>query len=641
MLRLRNEAEELASLKVQAAHATASLSRLRGGLLEGKTYRFNKSMIYKMVAAVAEFDCNYRAIDDIILDSDTLEACGNVRYNCSDEGLFHTHPAILDALSQIAGFVMNANDSADLDKEVYVNHGWRRFEMFEPISAGKLYQTYVKMEPRPDNLWEGDIMVFDAGRVVACFKGITLQGVAKRTLHFILSREAPSKSETELKATGSPAPIPVSAPNENLFSATLQPSSSIQNNESKDLASKDGMISIPSDPTPLDLQESKSSRNTQQALKIIAEQSGIAMSDIQDESNFIDMGIDSLLVLILVDRFKEDLQLDIPTSILMTGTVKGLKDHLGGDTTPEEETSSTKYSPTSTLTPDHDPVEVLSPLPKSLPITPETPSFALDPQKLPCPPATSVVLQGDPNNAAKTLILFPDGAGSASSYIHLPRISPSIAVIGLNSPFIKSPSSMSSYNLSGLMTVYLDELRHRQPHGPYYLAGWSSGGILAYRAAQLLLQQGEQVAQLILIDSPAPLNGLDRLPEAWYDHCASKHLFGGLVPRTNPKAESEAIERVMVHFRVTIEMLHDYRAVPLPLGCGADVGIIWALEAALEERDVEEMVEDNGDSEGLRFLMDRKVDLGTRGWEKLVPVASVTVEAMEGANHFSMMVSGS
>ena len=641
MLRLRNEAEELASLKVQAAHATASLSRLRDGLLEGKTYRFNKSMIYKMVAAVAEFDCNYRAIDDIILDSDALEACGNVRYNCSDEGLFHTHPVILDALSQIAGFVMNANDSADLDKEVYVNHGWRRFEMFEPISAGKLYQTYVKMEPRPDNLWEGDIMVFDTGRVVACFKGITLQGVAKRALHFILSREAPSKSETELKATGSPAPILVSAPNENLFSATLQPSSSIQNNESKDLASKDGMISIPPDPTPLDLQESKSSRNTQQALKIIAEESGIAMSDIQDESNFIDMGIDSLLVLILVDRFKEDLQLDIPTSILMTGTVKGLKDHLGGDTPAEEETSSPKYSPTSTLTPDHDPVEVLSPLPKSLPITPETPSFALYPQKLPCPPATSVVLQGDPNNAAKTLILFPDGAGSASSYIHLPRISPSIAVIGLNSPFIKSPSSMSSYNLSGLMTAYLDELRHRQPRGPYYLAGWSSGGILAYRAAQLLLQQGEQVAQLILFDSPAPLNGLDRLPEAWYDHCASKHLFGSLVPRTNPKAESEAIERVMAHFRATIEMLHDYRAVPLPLGCGADVGIIWALEAALEERDVEEMVEDNGDSEGLRFLMDRKVDLGTRGWEKLVPVTSVTVEAMEGANHFSMMVSGS
>ena len=638
MLRLRNEAEELASLEAQAAYATSELGRLRDGLLEGKTYRFNRSMIYKMVAAVAEFDCNYRAIDDIILDSDALEACGNVRYNCSDEGLFHTHPAILDALSQIGGFVMNANDSADLDKEVYVNHGWKIFEMFEPISAGKSYQTHVKMEPRPDNLWEGDIMVFEAGRVVACFKGITLQGVAKRALHFILSRETPSKSESEPKAMGSPSPIPASAPKEMLSNTITQPPITIQNNEGKNLRSEDEIILIPQNPTPLDLQESKSSIKTQQALEIIAEESGIAMSDLQDESNFIDMGIDSLLVLILVERFKEDLQLDIPTSVIMTGTVKGLKDHLGEDTRLEEVTSSPKYSPTSTLTPDHDSVEGLSPLPKSMPITPETPSFALDPQKLPCPPATSVVLQGDPNKAAKTLILFPDGAGSASSYIHLTRISTSIAVIGLNSPFIKSPSSMSSYNLFSLMTAYLDELRHRQPHGPYHLAGWSSGGILAYRAAQLLLQQGEEIAQLILIDSPAPLNGLDRLPDAWYDHCASKNLFGGLVPRTSRKAEREAIERVMAHFRATIEMLHDYRAEPLPLGCGVDVNIIWAVEAALEKRDVAEMVAGKGDSDGLRFLIDRKVDLGTRGWEKLVPEGKVAVEAMEGANHFSMMV---
>ncbi|KAK0510435.1 hypothetical protein JMJ35_006867 [Cladonia borealis] len=637
ILHLKDQAEELASLKVQAAYATSSLSRLRQGLLEGKTYRFNRSMIYKMVAAVAEFDCNYRAINDIILDSDVLEACGNVNYNCSDEGSFHTHPAILDALSQVGGFVMNANDSADLDKEVYVNHGWRSFEMFEPISAGKSYQTHVKMEPRQDDLWEGDIMVFKAGRVVACFKGITLQGVAKRALHFILSREAPSKPDTEIKAMGSPTPIPASAPNDSLSHTIAQPPSTIQNNEGRDPKCNDEVVPIPRDPTPLDLQESKSSRKTQQALEIIAEESGIAMSDIQDESNFIAMGIDSLLVLILVERFKEDLQLDIPTSLIMTETVKGLKDHLGGDTRLDEETSSPKYSPTSTLTPDHDSVEGLSPLPKSLPTTPETPSFALDPQKLPCPPATSVVLQGDPNKAAKTLILFPDGAGSASSYIHLPRISPSIAVIGLNSPFIKSPSSMSSYNLFSLMTAYLDELRHRQPYGPYHLAGWSSGGILAYRAAQLLLEQGEEVTQLVLIDSPAPLNGLDRLPEAWYDHGASKNLFGGLVPRTGPKAQKEAIERVMARFRVTIEMLHDYRAEPLPIGCGVDVSVIWAVEAALEKRDVEEMVADEGDSEGLRFLMDRKVDLGTRGWEKLVPEGRMAVEAMEGASHFSMM----
>ena len=143
---------------------------------------------------------------------------------------------------------------------------------------------------------------------------------------------------------------------------------------------------------------------------------------------------------------------------------------------------------------------------------------------------------------------------------------------------------------------------------------------------------------LKLLDSPAPLNGLNRLPEAWYDHCASKNLFSRLVPRASPKADRKAIERVMGNFRATIEMLHDYRAKPFSLGCGIGVSIIWAVEATLEKRDVEGMVANKGDSEGLRFLMDRRVDSGTRGWEKLVPEKRVAVKAMEGVNHFSMLV---
>ena len=142
---------------------------------------------------------------------------------------------------------------------------------------------------------------------------------------------------------------------------------------------------------------------------------------------------------------------------------------------------------------------------------------------------------------------------------------------------------------------------------------------------------------LKLLDSPAPLNGLKRLPEAWYDHCASKNLFSRLVPRANPKADREAIKRLLARFRATIEILHDNRAEPFPLGCGVDVGILWAVEAALEKRVVEEMVAENGDSEGLRFL-DRMVDLGTRWWKKLVPEKRVVVEAMVDANHFPMMV---
>jgi polyketide synthase 13 len=52
---------------------------------------------------------------------------------------------------------------------------------------------------------------------------------------------------------------------------------------------------------------------------------------------------------------------------------------------------------------------------------------------------------------------------------------------------------------------YLPRLREVQPHGPYRLAGWSFGGALAYAAACLLVEAGEPVELVALLDTMLPL----------------------------------------------------------------------------------------------------------------------------------------
>ena len=54
---------------------------------------------------------------------------------------------------------------------------------------------------------------------------------------------------------------------------------------------------------------------------------------------------------------------------------------------------------------------------------------------------------------------------------------------------------------------YLEEIRFVQPRGPYFLGGYSVGGIVAFEAAQQLTKQGEEVAFLFLLDSHFP--GID------------------------------------------------------------------------------------------------------------------------------------
>ena len=103
-------------------------------------------MIYKMVLTLAQFDPNYRALDEIVLDSSAMEASSVADFSAiKKDGKFHTNPAYIDALSQSAGFVMNANDRSNLEVEVFVNHGWKSFQFFEEVSPQKRYQTHVAM----------------------------------------------------------------------------------------------------------------------------------------------------------------------------------------------------------------------------------------------------------------------------------------------------------------------------------------------------------------------------------------------------------------------------------------------------------------------------------------------------------------
>ena len=86
-----------------------------------------------------------------------------------------------------------------------------------------------------------------------------------------------------------------------------------------------------------------------QALSIIAEESGLALTDLSDSTVFGDVGIDSLLGLTISARFKEELDVDFDFNALFFDcpTVGDLKNFLGG---PEVSISGITPVPSSTNT---------------------------------------------------------------------------------------------------------------------------------------------------------------------------------------------------------------------------------------------------------------------------------------------------
>ncbi|KAL5117793.1 fusarubin cluster-polyketide synthase [Pleosporales sp. CAS-2024a] len=297
-------------LQKRAAETKAKMKALRDGIALGKSARYNRAMVYRAIRPLARFHDDYRAIDEIVLNSQTLEAMSTLSFgSVKRDGVFHTHPAIIDSLTQACGFAMNCNDGTDLDVEVFMNHGWGSLQLFEPMDFEKVYTTYTRMQPGPDKLWRGDSTIFDGDRVVAHFGQIALQGVPRRVLKVILSLESGKKSQPAAAqrpaAAAPPAPkvvpvLPVQGP--------LTP-------PAEEFASKE----LSSGPSPITV-----------AMEIISEESGVAVSELTDDTNFADVGVDSLLGLTISARFQEQLDIDLDFNGLFFEhpTVKDLKQFL-------------------------------------------------------------------------------------------------------------------------------------------------------------------------------------------------------------------------------------------------------------------------------------------------------------------------
>ncbi|WLP92120.1 non-ribosomal peptide synthetase [Gordonia sp. NB41Y] len=77
-------------------------------------------------------------------------------------------------------------------------------------------------------------------------------------------------------------------------------------------------------------------------------------------------------------------------------------------------------------------------------------------------------------------------------------------VLGLQLPELVDPTLDLPATLPELAARHVAALRSAQPSGPYRLVGWSLGGLIAHEVARQLVDAGEQVTHLALLDARTP-----------------------------------------------------------------------------------------------------------------------------------------
>lgn len=508
------------------------------------------SMVYRLFSVIVTYGRKYRGIQEVFMDGESLEATARVSFQSSAaDGKFACSPYWIDSLAHISGFVLNGSDNAFQDT-VFISHGWDSMRFAQPLSQDCSYTTYVKMQNTEEKgVMAGDVHVLLDGVVIAVVAGLRFQAIKKRVLSTLLPKideHAPALHST------APSPSPQTSrflsPGQNSEQSGRHKSS----NTSADPSSRATLLGADpaiveknrifadlghdstlhveqthaANPIKDDLRNSNTdnerastieftgstqskksiddsnpNQNTQKLTKIIADELGISVTELEPNARLVDLGVDSMLTLSIIESVRSLTGQNIPTNFFVSyPTLADIRTFFEPVTqTPskvparaQKETAIGNPASSNTIQ-----YEKSAPLPRqvSQPTTLSTPPSRCSTTLLQFPVEMTV--------NSPTLILFPDGAGSPATYTSFPILHPSFRVMALSSPFLTNPST---YNLSlvEVSTIFSNTIARAAPKGALILGGISIGGVYAHEVAKQLLEQGRETKGLLLLDSPCP-----------------------------------------------------------------------------------------------------------------------------------------
>jgi amino acid adenylation domain-containing protein len=129
--------------------------------------------------------------------------------------------------------------------------------------------------------------------------------------------------------------------------------------------------------------------------------------------------------------------------------------------------------------------------------------------------ASAIVRLSSGQPGTKNMFVFPPVGGELFCYKPLAdRLDNTYTIYGCRD--VRLNALDQPLSITQLATEYVQELQKIQAQGPYLLAGWSMGGVVAQEVAHLLESRGEKVHRLYLIESwhPSVLPDIDLSQDA-------------------------------------------------------------------------------------------------------------------------------
>jgi acyl transferase domain-containing protein/thioesterase domain-containing protein/SAM-dependent methyltransferase/acyl carrier protein/ribosomal protein S18 acetylase RimI-like enzyme len=180
------------------------------------------------------------------------------------------------------------------------------------------------------------------------------------------------------------------------------------------------------------------------------------------------------------------------------------------------------------------------------------------------PKAHLVPLQ--PNGHKTPLFFVPAGYGDLLAFQDIATaLGTDQPVYGLQPASAKQVKTIRQTSIYRLVSAYLAEIKQVQPDGPYQIAGYSAGAIVAIELARELKRQGSEVPLLIIFDPPSHVPfWLDWFYAANYWFCVRTGLIR-VVRRVRSRLVARLFHTVMDEgLRTHTAVTREHRVEPYP-----------------------------------------------------------------------------
>lgn len=288
---------------------------------EGVANKLSHNMAYLLFASnLVDYAEKYRGMQSVVLHG--FEAFADITLTTEKGGVWTIPPYFIDSVAHLAGFIMNVSDAGDIKNNFCVTPGWGSLQFAKPLVAGGKYRSYVKMIPTAEdpNIYHGDVFILQNNVIIGMCGAIKFRRYPRLLLNRFFS--APDESESK---HGAAAAVPAKMQSSKAAEKSVAPKSVIiPEPASAPVPTPQAALEPVRDaPTkiesvvPTDVAVEDSNSTAVKAMVLVAAEAGIDVSELQDDVNFATLGVDSLMSLVIAEKFRDELGVTVNGSLFL------------------------------------------------------------------------------------------------------------------------------------------------------------------------------------------------------------------------------------------------------------------------------------------------------------------------------------